>query len=113
MTTRIIETTAPVKRETVAPRTELFWEPTTNEGRVVFHMQEIMTIDGVETARVSTGRLERDFASMATRTFSVPDGHGGTIEVPMLLVMATMKQAFDEFHNEDFAPSPEEPADDE
>lgn len=111
MTARITEQTATIRHEVVAPRVELFWDPATDDGKVVFHMQRVDTVDGAETARVDAGRMEHSFDAILGRTFDVPDGPGGTIPVPTLLLMGAIKTAFDTLYNEKHAPPPvlEEP----
>src|SRR5690606_35531550 len=100
----ITEQTALVRSEVVAPRNELFWEPTTDAGRVVFYMQRIDAVDGVETARMDMGRIDHPFDALLGRTLDVPDGEGSTIPVPTALLMGAIKVAFDQLYNEAFAP---------
>lgn len=109
MTARITTATGEITAEVVAARTELIWDAMTDSGKVRFHMEKVTTIDGSLVSREPAGTMEHAFDLIMARTWTVPDGQGGTVEVPTVLVMGTIKAAFDTLFNEQFGPTePEE-----
>lgn len=109
MTARIITSTGEVVSEIVAARTELLWDAQTNDGRVTFYMEKITTLDGVVISRTPAGTLQHGFNALMGRTWDVPiDELGNTTPVPTMLLMATIKEAFDILYNESVAPPVEE-----
>ena len=103
---RITISTGEAISEIFAPRTELYWDPLTGEGRVVFHMEKFTTMEGVQLSKVPCGTLVRPLDSLLLRTFDaeLPDGQGGVQIVPThgAVVMATMKAVFNQIFQEQF-----------
>lgn len=106
MTARITEHTGQVRGEIVAPRVELFWNPDSDEGRAVFHMQKIVSLDGETISTHSAGRLEHTVTLGQGRVFNVPtgeidaNGNPVTVAVSTELLVAGIKTAFDTLFNE-------------
>lgn len=107
--------------ELFARRVELFTTPApagqpATEGRVVFHTVWLHYRDGAVFAESDGPRITHTFDSIIGRTWDVPDGEGGTIPLPTLLMMGGLKVAFDTIYNEMFPAEPgedPEPADPE
>lgn len=102
MTARIDTRAGEVVTEIVAPRMELIWNPG-DTGYVAFHMEKHTMLDGELVSRQPAGRLEHSFSTIFGRTWQVPDGEGGVIEVPTILLMGAIKAAFDTLYNEAIA----------
>lgn len=105
MADRIIEKVGLLRREVFAPRTELFWDPITEKGYVRFHLEEFSVLDGELVNRTPKGTMERSFDAIMPRTWQVPDGNGGFIPVPTLLVMGAIKTALNTLYDESNAPA--------
>lgn len=91
--------------ELFARRVELFTDPApagqpATEGRVVFHTVWLHYRDGVVFAESEGPRITHTFDSILGRTWDVPDGSGGTIPLPTILMMGGLKTAFDTIVNE-------------
>lgn len=100
----ITSRTGEVVTRIVAPRVELYWNPMTNEGRVVFHMEK-MTLMGDELlSTIPHGILIREATPILMREFpaELPDGQGGVMIVPVTagLLMAGLKAVFEEIYEE-------------
>lgn len=91
--------------ELFARRVELFTNPPpagqpATSGRVVFHTVWLHYRDGVVFAESDGPRLAYDYDALLGRTWDVPDGNGGVIPLPTLLMMGGLKVAFDALYNE-------------
>jgi hypothetical protein len=99
---------ATITNEVLAPNTEIQWNPITNEGNLVFRCEQFTWHGETLVARTPADSVVVPLSEVMPRVFEIPDGQGGTMQVPALMVMAAIKVAFDTFYSEQqAAPEPE------
>lgn len=101
---RIIELTGVnVTTEVVSPVTEIHWNPTTNDGSVVFHTSRMLWIDGEYVSTNREAGFAVNISEIMQKTFTINLPDGGTFEMPGILLMAGIKQAFHDLYEEKHA----------
>lgn len=106
-TARITTTIGEVVTEIIAPRTELIWDPETNKGQVVFHMEKQTKLEGDLMTQIPVGRLTQSFDTLMAREWEYPTDEG-TSTISTAQLMHVIKTAFDSLYNEALVPSEEE-----
>lgn len=95
--TRITEIeNASIRREVVAPRISINWNPLDNSGAVVFDTAVEERINGEFHRLIPHDSIAVNLGELASRTVTVP----GVGEVPFALVMGYIKQVFDDVYLE-------------
>lgn len=100
---RIIEMqSVTLKTEIVAPRTEILWDPQTNNGIVIFHTQKEQWIDEQYLGLLPTVTpIQVTLPDLMGRVVMVDNpATGEQIPVPMVLVMGAIKAAFNDIVTE-------------
>jgi hypothetical protein len=104
---RITEVTPTVESEALAPRTTIFWEPTSNTGSVHFECQRFYRTTGTTDyfgAPEPDGGLSLSLADLMTRTVTVQTPNG-PMDIPAALLMGAVKALFDELYVEQRTPA--------
>jgi hypothetical protein len=101
-------TNVEIIEEAVAPKTTILWNPTNNDGLVLFECQLMRWVDDEYQGMRPDRTISVPLADLLPRVFNVetPDG---VVPVPAALVMLTLKKAFDVLYVET-AVEPEEEA---
>lgn len=91
---------ASIRREVVAPRTTIHWNPLDDSGSVVFDTAIEESINGEFSRLIPSESIAVTLADLANRTIIVQG-----IEVPFLLIAGAIKQVFDDIYTERDTPA--------
>lgn len=96
MSRTVVIENATVKREYVAPTTVVHWDPVSNNGTLVFHVHELLYINGelVQSSPKTSTSIE--LSSLIEKTYQVEVAPGVFQDVPGGLIMLAFKAAFEE-----------------
>jgi hypothetical protein len=89
-----------VRREAVAPTTEMVWDPRTGNGFIRYKVQDEVTVDGVYQGLDNPREFKVRIEDIIGRTFTVATGPDTSVQVSAQLVMGALKAAFEEFYVE-------------
>lgn len=87
-----------VESEVLAPRTVINWDPTTDTGNVLFECAKYYREAGTGNyfgIPEPDGGMSISLAELMPKTFTIPTPDG-SVEVPAVLLMASIKSLFNE-----------------
>ena len=89
-----------------ATRTDIQWDPATNDGKILFSIDKFTYVDGELVSRQPQNGIMSDLGPLLGKVFDVEVSPGNIVQVPGALIMAAMKKAFEELYEEKTAPAP-------
>lgn len=94
---RIITTeNATVTREYVSPVTTIHWDPISNTGVLVYHVKELLFINGEHISTTDKTSASLSLDTVVNAVYSVEVAPGVVHDVPGGLIMLAFKKAFED-----------------
>lgn len=92
----LVTENATIKRELVAPITNINWDPLTNSGTMNYQIYEMLYINGefIKSTHVKTASVSLE--EMISKVYSVEVEPGVSVDVPGGIVMLAFKKAFEQ-----------------